>query len=211
MNDFVPIRIRKNPAASNTHPHQKSVFYLWKLPIWTCELDPTQKVIRRTSRLCNLQNIHAPPRRDRECQNTCLYIPLVYVCRSVLPRGHWRMGLSKLEKIMFERTRRIGQAWTVLSYYTDQLMTPCSKYILGGSTLNGIPGGDRWARVLCGQIGWLSDHLRRVHVGCSEIGSTNEFENANSWKERKKSSPHPKHTTESTAARRPRPPRDGVQ
>ena len=61
---------------------------------------------------------------------------------------------------------------------TDQLLTPNFS---GGSTLNGIPGGDRWARVLCGQIGWLSDPLRRVHAGCSETGSTNEFENANSW------------------------------
>ena len=84
-------------------------------------------------------------------------------------------------------------------------MTPCSKYILGGSTLNGIPGGDRWARVLCGQIGWLSDHLRRVHVGCSEIGSTNEFENVNSWKARKKF--RPTHNT----PRNSRPPGDHDQ
>ena len=66
-------------------------------------------------------------------------------------------------------------AWPV-SFFTDQLMTP---YFSGGSTLNGTPGGDRWARVLGGQIGWLSDPLRRVHAGCSESGSTNEFENAN--------------------------------
>ena len=52
------------------------------------------------------------------------------------------------------------------------------------STLNGTPGGDRWARVLGGQMDWLSDPLRRVHAGCSETGSTNEFENANSWKAR---------------------------
>ena len=76
----------------------------------------------------------------------------------------------------------------------------------GGSTLNGTPGGDRWARVLGGQIGWLSDPRRRVHAGCSETGSTNEFENANSWKAPKKKSPHPKHTTKFTAARRSRPP-----
>ena len=56
----------------------------------------------------------------------------------------------------------------------------------GGSTLNGTPGGDRWTRVLGGQIGWLWDPFRRVHAGCSETGSTNEFENANSWKAQKK-------------------------
>ena len=64
-NDFVPIITRKNPAACNTHPHQKAIFYLWKLPTWTCELDPTRQAIRRISRLCNPQNTHAPPRRDR--------------------------------------------------------------------------------------------------------------------------------------------------
>ena len=42
-NDVVPIRIRKNPAAFKTHPHQKSFFYLWKLPIWNCELDPYER------------------------------------------------------------------------------------------------------------------------------------------------------------------------
>ena len=71
-------------------------------------------------------------------------------------------------------------------YFTEQLMTP---YFSGGSTLNGTPGGDRWARVLCGQIGWLSDPLRRVHAGCSETGSTNESEIANSWKAREKKRP----------------------
>ena len=39
---------------------------------------------------------------------------------------------------MLEKTRRIRQAWAVLSYYTDQLMTPSSKYFSGGSTLNGV-------------------------------------------------------------------------
>ena len=73
-------------------------------------------------------------------------------------------------------------------------MTP---YFPGGSKIIGTPGGDRWARVLGGQIGWLSD------PGCSEAGSTNEFENANSWKGREKNSSHPKHTTKFTAARRP--------
>ena len=90
-------------------------------------------------------------------------------------------------------------------YFADQLMTP---YFSGESTLNGTPGGDRWARVLRGQIGWLSEPLHRFDAGCS--GSTNEFENANSWRTRK-NPPHPKHTTESTGARRPRPPRDGAR
>ena len=64
----------------------------------------------------------------------------------------WR---SRSLKIYVGKTRRIGEAW-VVSYFTDQLMTPCSKSFSGGSTVNGTPGGDRWARVLGGQIGWLS-------------------------------------------------------
>ena len=75
----------------------------------------------------------------------------------------------------------------------------------GGSTLNGTSGGDRWARVLGWQIGWLSDPLRRVHAGCSETGSTNEFENANSWKAREKIRP-----TENTP-RNPHQPHDRDQ
>ena len=35
-------------------------------------------------------------------------------------------------------------------FFTDELMTP---YFAGASTLNGTPGGDRWAQVLGGQIG----------------------------------------------------------
>ena len=94
-----------------------------------------------------------------------------------------------------------------VNYCTDQLLTPNFS---GGSTLNGTPGGDRWARVLGGQIGWLSDPLRRVHAGCSETGSTNEFENANSWKAREKNSSYGKHTAKPTSAQRPQPPRDGM-
>ena len=95
-----------------------------------------------------------------------------------------------------------------MTYCIDQPLTPNFS---GVSKLNGTPSGDRWARVLGGEIGWLSDPLRRVHAGCSETGSTNEFENANSWKAREENSPHPKHTTKFTAARRPRPTRDGVR
>ena len=125
-NDFVPIRTRNNSAASNTHT-SKSIFFVTETPYMDLRAGPIRKVIRRTSRLCNPQNSHAPHRWDRGCQNTCLYIPLAYVCRSVLSRERWQMALSKLGKFMLERTRRIGQAWAVI-YFTDQLMTPCSKY-----------------------------------------------------------------------------------
>ena len=133
-------------------------------------------------------------------------IPLAYVCRSVLSREHWRMALSKLGKIIVGRTRRIGQAWAV-SYYTDQLMTPCSRYFSGGSTLNGTPGGDRWARILGGQIGWLSEPPHRVGANCSGCTKLNML----LPEKQQKIPPHREHTTKPTSAQRPRPPRDGAR
>ena len=82
--------------------------------------------------------------------------------------GDWR---SRSLKSYSGCTREVeGQTgWLgCVIYFTDQLRTP---YFSGGSTINGTPGGDRWARVVGGQIGWLSDPLRRVHGVCS--GSTN--------------------------------------
>ena len=77
----------------------------------------TRKVIRRTSRLCNPQNTHAPPRRDRGCQNICLYIPLAYVCRSVLYREHWRMGLEAWKSYVGkDEEDRIGLGCAELLY-----------------------------------------------------------------------------------------------
>ena len=125
-------------------------------------------------------------------------IPFVHTNHSVR-KCKWQFGIRYWGR---------RSDWLAVSYCTDQLLTPNFS---GGSTLNGTPGGDRWARVLGGEIGWLSDPLRRVHAGCSETGSTNEFENANSWKAREENSPHPKHTTKFTAARRPRPTRDGAR
>ena len=204
--DFVSISTRNIPNASNTHPHQKAIYIFLETPYVDLRAGPTRKVIRRTSRLCNPQNTHAPPRRDRGCQNTCLYIPLTYV--SVLSHEHLRMALSELGKIIMERTRRIIQAWAALSYYTDQLMTPCSKYSSGGSTLNGTPRGDRSARVLCGQIGWLSEPLHGVDADCS--GCTNLKKQTHA-KNTEKEPPPPKHNMKATATRRLRPTRDGMR
>ena len=103
----------------------------------------------------------------------------------------WRS--RSLEKTCSFCTHSWGRRsyWLAVSYCCpDQLLTPNFS---GGSPLNGTPGGGRWARVLRGQIGWLSDPLRRVHAGCSETGSTNEFGNSNSWKARKKIAPPKTH------------------
>ena len=141
--------------------------------------------------------------------STSLYVPLAYVCGSVLSREHWRIALSELGKTMLERTTRIGRAWALLSYYTDQLTTPCAKYFSCGSTLNGTHGGDRWARVHRGQIGWLSEPLHRVDADCS--GCSTNLKVQTHGKNKMKNPPHPKHTTKATAARRPPPPRAGAR
>ena len=120
-----------------------------------------------TCRVSSPHKSYAPPRRDRRGQNTCLCIPHAYVCRSALSREQWRLALSKLEKLCYERTRTIGPAWAV-SYSTDQPMTRYSTYFSGGSTINGTPGTD--PRVLGGQIGRLSLPLHRVDTEC--YGST---------------------------------------
>ena len=92
-------------------------------------------------------------------------------------------------------------------------MTP---YFSGGSTIKGATGGYRWARVLGGQIGWLLEPLHVVDADCSGSLAASgrvlghKFENVVTWKTRK-NPPHTKHTTKSSAARRPRPPRDGAQ
>ena len=79
-------------------------------------------------------------------------------------------GALEAQNVILERTRRIGQAWAVM-YSTDPLQTPYSKYFSGASTLNGTPGGDRWARFFGRQIGWLSEPLHRFEADCS--GSRN--------------------------------------
>ena len=40
-------------------------------------------------------------------------------------------------------------------------------HFTGGNTIDGTLGGDRWARVLGGQIGWLSEPLHLVDADCS--------------------------------------------
>ena len=129
---------------------------------------PTRKVIRRTCPVCNQQSTHAPPRRDRRGQNTCVCIPQKYVYRSVFSREQTRLALSKLERNLLRLHSWVRRSDWAVGCCTDQLLTPNFS---GESKLNGTPNGDRRARVLCGQIGWLSEPLHRVDVDCS--GCTN--------------------------------------
>ena len=77
-------------------PTSKRIFSFMETPYMELRAGPTQKVKRRKSRLRIPQNTHAPPPRDRGCHNTCLYLPLAYVCRSVQSREHDGMALTKL-------------------------------------------------------------------------------------------------------------------
>ena len=148
------------------HTHIKKQFLFMETPYMDLRAGSTRKVVCLTCPVSSRQSIRAPPRRDRGCQNTCIDVPLAYICRGALSREQWRLALSKLEKNMLQRTRRIGPAWAV-SYFTDQLMTPYSKYFSGGSTINGTPGRDR--RVLGGQIGRLSLPLHRVDATALDL------------------------------------------
>ena len=139
---------------------------------------------------------------------TCLDVPLAYVYWSFPSREQMRLALSKLEKQLLRLHSLVGSkirlaSWlSCVIYFTDQLLTP---YFSGGSTLNGTPGGDGWARVLGGQIGWLLEPLHRFDADCS--GSMNLKMQTHGKHE--KISPDRKHTTKPTSAQRPRPPRDG--
>ena len=121
-----------------------------------------------------------------------------------------RLALSKLEKNVLRLHSLVGSEIRLVSwlgcviYFTDQLMTP---YFSGGCTLNGTPGGDRWGRVLCEEIGWLSEPLHRFDAVCS--GSTNLKMQTHGKHD--KIPLHRKHTTKPTPARRPRTPRDGTR
>ena len=121
----------------------------------------------------------------------------------------WRSRNLK-KYLKFEGTRMDGTGLSRCelpgSYFADQLkmMTP---HFSGVSTLNGTPGGDRWARVIGGQIGWLSEPLHRLDADC--FGSTNLKMQTHGKNE--KIPPHRKHTTKPTSAQRPRPPRDSAR
>ena len=87
----------------------KIFFSFMETPYMDLRAGSTRKVIRWTWRLYNPHSTHAPPHRDRGCHNTCLYIPLAYVCRSTLSRKQWRLAISKLENLLkFESTRMDG-------------------------------------------------------------------------------------------------------
>ena len=156
---------------------------------------PTRKVIRRTCPVCNRQSTHAPPRRDRRGENTCVCIPHAYVYRSVLSREQTRLTLSKLEKTLLRLHSWSRRSDWAVNYCTDQLLTPNFS---GGSTLNGTPGGDRWARVLGGQIGWLSEPFTDSTLAALGLRMNLKIQTHG---KHEKITPHTEHTTNAAAAR----------
>ena len=94
-------RVQNTPTSKSTFqntPTSRSVFFLMETPCMDLRAGPTRKAIGQTCPVYNRQSTHAPPRRDRRGQNTCVCIPHAYVYRSVLSRKQTRLALSKLEK-----------------------------------------------------------------------------------------------------------------
>ena len=89
-------------SIQSTPSTSRRIFSFVETPCMDLRAGPTRKVIRRRWRLFNPQSTHAPPRRDRGLQNTCLYIPLAYVYQSGLSREQWRLALSKREKLCWK-------------------------------------------------------------------------------------------------------------
>ena len=128
-----------------------------------------------------------------------------------------RLAVSKLENNLLRLHSLVGSkiklaSWA-LSYCTGQLRIPWEH------TKRCACFGDRWARVFCGQIGWLSDPLRRVDadrcLGLSQpsvVYSCTHLKLQRGCQKRQRSvPPHREHTTNPTTAQRPRPPQDGAR
>ena len=192
----------KPRRVQNTHTSKNAFFNsLYGPASWTHTKSDTRYVghpLYATDRT----STHFPP-GSPESEHVRLY-PSCAFYKSVLSREQTRLARSNLKKSLLRLPSWGRRSDCAVSYCTDQILTP---HFSGGSTPNGTPGGDRWARVLCGQISWLSEPLHRVGADCS--GCTN----LKMWlpeKHEKKYAP-PKHTKICTAARRPRPPRDSAR
>ena len=94
----------------------------------------------------------SPPRSRG--QNTCLDIPLAYVCRSTLSREQRRLVLHDV------CSRSLKKYWSWIRDVKDQTGLGCeldthtdemTPWFSGVSTINGTPGEHRSARVLGGQ------------------------------------------------------------
>ena len=87
-------------------PTSKKIFSFMETPYMDLRAGPTRKVIRPTSRLCNPQNTHAPPRRDRGCQSTCfdILLRMSAVVGCLASNGDWRSRRLK-KYLKFESTR----------------------------------------------------------------------------------------------------------
>ena len=152
-NDFVPIKIPENSAASKTHPLENAFFCSrnhLRLPAATMNTKGAMShmhIVRPTEQL------RSSPPGSRGSEHMPLYPSCVRLleCSVSQAMATGALEAGKVVEVAFVRSKIRLTAWAV-SYYTDQLITP---YFSSGSTINGIPGGDGWARVLREQIGWL--------------------------------------------------------
>ena len=196
--------------------------YISRVPAGCCD---KQILISLACPACNPQSTHAPPPRQWGCQRTHASTSVLLMSTGVFllivaGKCDWRSrslkkNWLKLHSLVGWKIR-LASLLGCVSYFADQL-TDDTPYFSGASTINSTPDGDRWARVLGGRIGWLSEPLHLVDADCcqglSAIGRALVHEN---WKKmwlpqkQEKIPPHRKYTTKATAARRLRPPRDGM-
>ena len=131
------------------HPRLKKHFFISKNPMFL-----PAAVINTKGGMSDMPIVQAtdqprtPPPGSRESEQmprdpSCRCLPECSVSQAMAT------GAVEASCLKFESSRIRVAAWA-MSHFTDQLMTP---YFSGGSTINATPGGDRWVRVLSGQIG----------------------------------------------------------
>ena len=125
-NDVVPIRTRNNPAAFKTHPHQKSFCMYGNSLYGTASWTHTTGDISGMPSMQPTEHPRTSPPGSRVSEHIPLYPSCVHLPEWAVSQAI-ATGALEARKFMLERTRRIGQAWAVI-YFTDQLLTPCSKY-----------------------------------------------------------------------------------
>ena len=186
------IKKTRNSAAPKTPSLEKHFFSSRNLMYLLAAAINTEGGISGVSSMQPTEHPRTSPPGSRVSKHTPLYRSCVHLPEWAVSQAI-ATGALEARKFILERTRRIGQAWAVICF-TDQLLTPCSKCFSGASTLNGAPGGDRWARVLGGQIGWLSEPLHRFEADWSGYRNLKMRTDGKP----KKKSPRGKHTTKPT-------------
>ena len=166
-------------------------------------------VISLACPVCNPHSTNAPSRRDWGCQNTCLDVPLAYVYRSFLSREQMRLALSKLEKNLLRLHSLVGSKIRLAGRELLYVLNNCWRLIsqLGAHyTVRLVGIGGREFSV--GRLAGYRILFAESALAALRLGQRMNFKMQTNGKHGK---PHPKYTTKFTAARRPRPARDGAR